>query len=473
MVQKKLINLMLVTAMISFVICCANIGKIHNSYTLIVFYPLLFAFSAAIIGSYMKDPNAGGRLTVTFFLALQWLRCVLLPVTGAMGGYFLDLYDPNGSVDFLATVLFVYEMILTTLFCCVLLKYTKRSTPKSDTEYSLLGSNAVYMVYILFAAALFIRYGREMYSFLRLSFDEARASSSDRNVILYALIGYGLNFLVIIVVNYAYKKYRATQNGNYFWLALAAVLLRISIISAESESRLSILYIVFVYLFLLPRLFPERKKTISRSIVILGLIVIGFLSVYKMFNAYLYGSYSVALEAQSGKIDLDYIAREINVNFYGVKNIARNIYIANSIHPTYSNAVSDVINNIFLLGKIIPVNAEQTSALYNLYIYYGNSASGHLFSSLAYGFTYFGAFLAPFSTVFNIAIAAFFESKLQKTRFIDVYYILGTVFVRCAYTIFACFPMAWNFGTRTLLIGFLIIGGGTLFSYRKVKDSFS
>ena len=123
---------------------------------------------------------------------------------------------------------------------------------------------------------------------------------------------------------------------------------------------------------------------------------------------------------------------------------------------------SDLVRNTFGLHYLVKDSTQTTVELYNLFIYNGSQSSGHLYSSLSYGYTYWGAFLAPFATVINIWFASLLEKLLRKTKYIDTFYIVSIVYARMAYMMFACFPLGWNNASRNLILGFLVIGGASL-----------
>lgn len=456
--MKKSYFLIQLTALISFLICLFNSGNIDGAYSLVIIFPLVYCVFSFILCVMLSDKQAGSRLTVMIYLALQWLRNVLLPATASLSGY---LSNAAGVADAdtatLATYLCLFELVVTSIICCFLLKYSRRKEKRIIEEYVLSGNPLIYSVFILFAGVLFVLYGRSMFSFFALALTGVRASNSDRNVVIHSVIGHGLTFLMVLVVYYCYKQYQKTEKNYYFILALVVAVIRIGVISSDSESRISILYTMGIYALLLPKLFQGKRKTIVAATASMAIAMIFFMTIYKSFHAFLYDSYFEALSRQSDRYGLFDISSTINVNFYGVQNVARNLYVSQSINLTSKSFFADFINNTFGLNRLIKIDAPLTIAQYNEYIYSGRSSSGYLFSAVAYGYEYFSILLAPLATVINLLITAYIENLLDRFKSIDIFFIICTIYIRFAFTMFACFPISWNYVSRSLTIGLLMV----------------
>lgn len=433
---------------------------------LIPIYPLLYGMLSLLIWPYMTDSSRNGRITAGVFLVIQWLRCVLFPMLGAPSGYFtMETSLTNESSVLTASWLFLYEMILSFLAVYLILRFSRRTTQKRTQNLTALrGRTFVYVVFVLFALFLYLREGTGMYSFFLLEANTSRVGTSEQEVnqIISTLISFGLTFIVILTVYFCFKRYTATGLSRYVYLALAIALLRVCLISSSSDGRLAVLYPVGAFLLLLPKLFQRHARLIVRSILLLGVTVLGLMTVYKVFYAFAHDSYAEALQAGMDNFGQSDAATQVDVYFYGVKNIARNLFVADKLQLPMNKAWTDLLRNTFGIHYLVKGSTQTTVELYNLYIYEGRQASGHLFSSLAYGYTYFGPFLAPLATVFNIWFASLLEKLLHRTKHIDTFYIVSLVYVRTVYNIFANFPGTWNNASRNLILGFLIIGGASL-----------
>lgn len=227
-------------------------------------------------------------------------------------------------------------------------------------------------------------------------------------------------------------------------------------------------YLLGAFLFILPQLFPEYKSQIIRYIAIISAAVIGLMTIYKVFAAFLYDSYLAAVKASSfGLYDM---ATQIDIYFYGVKTVARNIAFCRQSNLSLFHSFFDIFRNTFGIHYLFKGTDYTTLEYYNLYLYSGLSTSGHLFSSIAYGYQYLGAILAPLATCFNLVIAFWVEKKLNRIQSLDIYYIISILFVRLSISVFSNFSQSWNVVSRTLIIGMTVIGLSTLFK-RRARDS--
>lgn len=457
------------SSIVSLAICIINISKVHNSLFITAFYPLFYLVVAIPLMNLLSNRNRGCRITVSAYLLLQWLRCVFIPMISSISGYFSfvsDIADESSAQT--ASFLCLIELIVTSCLCYVILKYSRKSEYVQSVSFGLSGNKTIYSVFFVAMLVLYLFRGRGMFTFLALSSNvSSRASLSDRNLILQALIEYGLICFMIISLYFCYNQSKKTGKKKYIWIALLLSMLRICIISSESESRMAILYSVGVYLFLLPRLFPSEKKRIIISIFAIGFAVIGLLTIYKTFRAFMYGSYVEAIIKEGSTTDMNSTSYTFDSYFYGVKDVARNIYISRQTGLTVKNIIADVVQNIFGLKYLIPSTGNTTIGEYNFFIYNGGRISGHLYSAIAYGYSYVGFLLAPLATCINILIVAYLESLLNRFRNLDTQYIYCLIFVRSAASMFACFPLTLNYLARTLIIGTIVIGGASIFKRNK------
>lgn len=470
--MRKVRVAIVLSSIVSLIICLINTNKVHDALYLSIFYPLFYLVFALPVLSALGDRNRGGRITVFVFLGLQWLRFVILPPLSAASGYFSTVYDvaDDSSVK-LSTYLCLFELVITSFLCCIILRYAKRREIGAPVSYNLSGNQIIYSLFFMAVFALFVFRGRGMYTFLMLSANvQSRASLSDRNLVLQALFEYGLTCFMIVALYFCYRMHRRTGKKQFFWLALLLCLLRICIISTESESRMAILYSVGVSLFLLPRLFPSEKKKIFVSIFTVGVIVIGLLTAYKTYRAFMYDSYADAIMVGKSSTGMDFMAYTLDSYVYGVKDVARNIMISKQASLSFKNVIADIVQNIFGLKYLIPSTGYTTIGAYNAYIYGGERISGHLYSAIAYGNTYAGFLLAPLATCLNILVVAFIERLLTRFKNLDMQYICCLIFVRSAASMFACFPLTLNYLFRTVVIGTLVVGGASLYKRRRTKS---
>lgn len=463
--------LFFLTAFISCFACIFN-NKMENGFEYIAIFPVVYILFAMIIFlqlKLLKKNKSKGMITIYTFLILQWLRLVLLPLVGSISGYFqyYNFFIDEKSL-YTSTLLILLETVFTFLLCIVIIYYSKSSNNYPIKKFKMLGNKYIYFIFIFISFILFVFYGRNQYSFFVIPLSKERLSSSiliRDGSISTSIIDYGLSFFVINYLFWCYKKYRINDEKRYLYLALVGILFRLCLIS--SEGRMSQIYLTGTFLLLLPQLFPKYKKKIIRGILIVSFAVVGLMTVYKVFAAFLYDSYYEAIKQSS--FELKDTASQIDIYFYGIKTIARNVFYLQQSGLGVFHSIFDILRNTFGLHYFFKGMDYTTLEYYNLFLYNGQSTSGHLFSSIAYGYQYFGLLLAPLCTCFNLVISLFIERSLKKIKYIELYYIVSIIFIRVSLSIFSNFSQTWNVVSRTFIIGMIVIGSSSLFTKRLWK----
>ncbi len=468
--QTVLHTILLITAFVSAISCSFN-NRICQGFEFIVILPLVFiVFGFLVLWqlSRCEASRRNGVITVYIFVLLQWLRLVFLPLFGSLSGYFETYgFNVTEKAAYYSIFLIAWEAIVTFLFCIIVFN---NSGHKNDgcMEGDLSGNRWVYFGFILLALVFFIRFGKNRFKFFLIGLSNERLSSvADSNSsAISAIIDYGLLFLVVLIIWWCHKKYIDSGKKRYVYYALVCAGIRLCLIS--SEGRMSQVYLLGAFLLLLPQLFPEYKSQIIRYIALISIAVIGLMTIYKVFAAFLYDSYIDAVKASSfGLLDM---TTQIDIYFYGVKTVARNIDYCNQSNFSIFHSLFDFFRNTFGIHYLFKGSDYTTLEYYNLYLYSGLSTSGHLFSSIAYGYLYLGLILSPLATCFNMAVSFWTEKKLCAIRHMDIYYIVSVMFVRLSFSIFSNFSQSWNVVSRTLIIGMTVIGLSALFK-RRARNS--
>ena len=458
--------LVVISAFFTFILCTINSGKIVNGFNAIMLLPLFYLLFFLIIVQILELRSSSCKITVTIYLLIQWLRMVLLPLVGIISGYF-SFYgshiDENTAE--LSVILLVYESILSGLFCCIILHFKSHHT-EYNGKIKLKGTNFLYIVFIIFGVILFFSSGANQFQFFALNVSGERVSNDiagDVGSGLDAIVSYALTFLVIIILYKNYKMYQKSKKAKYMYFALIFAMVRLCIIS--SEGRMSQIYLLGTFLIVLPKLFPEYKQKIRSYIIIVAVAVLGLMTVYKTFYAFLYNSYLEAIRANS--VDLTLLSSQIDIYFYGVKTVARNLTYCQQTNVSLFQPIFDILRSIFGVHYFFKGMGSTTVELYNMYIYGDSTTSGHLFSSIAYGYLYFGAILAPIATCFNIFVSSFIENIIKSIKHIDILYIASLVFIRISITVFSNFSPSLSVISRTIIIGGIVIGCSSLIKNRK------
>lgn len=451
----------IVSALAAFIICIFSQRGICNEYSMIIVLPILYLVFSFILGETIRQRRKNVyRTTGWLLIGLQWLRCVLSPALGALCGYYSNIGSHiDSDAASLAVCMLIYETMAVFIFACFAIRFSGQEKDVYRGELmTLSGDVKIYALFILFAFGLMIITRNVPFQFFALSSGTSTrlVLQENSNLALDTVIMYGLTFLVIIVIAEMHKKYLVSDRELYLNIALIAIVIRVSLIS--SESRLALVYQIGTGLMLMIKMFPKKRKKTVRILLIAAIAVIGLLTIYKVFYAFMFDSYLQALASRTNFSLLD-ISAQLDAYFYGVKTVARNFsYVRSSSDASLLRWLLDIVRNTFGVHYAFRGNTKTTIEAYNLYVYSGRATSGYLFSSIAYGYMYYGIVFAPVSTIINFILACMMEKRIRSICHIEIYYIMCLAYIRFAVSQFAVFGATWNYVSRTLVIGMFVIG---------------
>lgn len=403
---------------------------------------LPFSFLIAYVTIYrslFSDPNI--RMTVGMVLGLSWIRYVLAPFFGCISSAFSSLaYISSIESTQLGIALMVYEQLMIVV--CIFAYATIRRRPQQCTsglkpKLKLRGSRTAYVIYICFALVVYLVLGRnlDLFQFAVLSVEETtrRGDITHTSVIIVRqIISSGMLCLFFVFVESCRKFYDRTGNTIFVNYGLLSAFLLIGTISGERRTALA--YTTFSSAWVLLNVFPNKKRKVVLTVSFIGIGLIFMMSIYKFFNAFLYGSYVKAM--QNADIDLDWIALTLDSYFCGIRTVSRNLGYALVSQKSVTGMFFDFVRSIFGLSFLAKGMGLTTSELYNLFIYRGLQSTGHLLSSIGYGYHYLGLILAPLFTCFNVTCALVLESIFRKCKSVEMSYIASYVFARFAFGFF-------------------------------------
>ena len=195
-------------------------------------------------------------------------------------------------------------------------------------------------------------------------------------------------------------------------------------------------------------MFPSAQKRINRAIIGAAVFVLIMMTVYKHFNAFLYDSYSEAIENAS--FNEVFSPGMFDAYFYGINTIVKNINFGEISQLGIFHSLYDLARCTFGLNFCVPRNIGLTSELYNLYLYGGEQSHGYLLSSIGYGYIYLGIVLAPLFSCINIICLMFFERKMKTATSVEMTYIWAFVFMRFGFGVLGSLPPLVSLITRYL-----------------------
>lgn len=456
-----------VSAIISLLLILANWRNIPDGYGLIVLFPLIYIFVFII---WFKIGHSKVKLPITLsgYLILQWLRFVALPPLIALSGENAgsSYINPDPETIFLATFIMMFEFVIGASFLKFLLLKEKIKEPSA--KRSLAGNKGIYLVFIVFAMAIFIYFQSQMnlVNFILVSVGTG-ARIGDHTTPILVLVQQILIVAMIIIfvwtLDYCRKKYDVTGKNIYVNIPLIVALINVCIIIGERRSAQ--IFAAFCSIVLLITAFPKQKRKILWIIGGVASSVIGLMSIYKFSYAFLYDSYAQAL--QNSSFDISTTAQMLQSYFVGPEIVAKTIEFSRNVDLNILNISFDFLRSIFPLSLLLKDNGDVTSVVFNNYIYSGSQSTGHVLSSVGYGYIYFGILLSPIIILLNIFIATKLEKMMYESYSYEMMYIWGYLLIRFVANLVANTPALISPMTIMLFTGGMLVVMARLFKFSK------
>lgn len=431
----------LASSIISAFLCgvCPNIN-----YSMMALLPIAFLIIFYQLSRAYDYNNI--RLTILVVGACLWFRMVLIPLLGACdSSYFNKVNTENDAVK-ISMYLCLYESLVISFIIYFLsgTKYVHRNRTKV-----LYGSKMVYALFILIAFVVYLSVGQKYHIFefaiKAIGTGERGEEELDAKILLIRqIIGSGMLFAFFCLVEKCRLKFCQSSKSIYVIYALVGAMFMVCIITGER--RTSQIYIAFSACWLLIHVFPRFKKKITVTILFVGAFVLVMMSIYKHLNAFLYDSYTEALE--HGDVGEGFSATMFDAYFYGVNTISKNIEFGKITDLSLFNFLYDIMRCTFGLNLFVPRDIHLTSEVYNLYMYGGYQTHGYLLSSVGYGYIYFGLVLAPVVTFVNVFLLSFIEKRLKNAGSIEMTYIWAFIIMRFGFGILGSLPPLVSLCTR-------------------------
>lgn len=456
----------LLTVVCSFILTLSFYGNIKNGYELVTVFPLFYGsmFMLTFGQENMKYSNL--KITVAMYFMIHWLRFVLMPIAISIAGEDngTSFLNPQINSIVLATYLMIFDFFISTLY--LYYEFKKKEDSVLDTSYSLKGNKLFYVLFIVFAGLIYLYVGRtvDLLNFFVVSLEGGKRVEEitstpiviARQIILIAFI-----LIFLFTVNYSEKKYKKTGNQIYFYLAVLAALVNVGIIIGERRSAQ--VYSAFCTIWILVKAFPHYTKKIILYIGGTAASILLFMSIYKFSNAVAYGSYASAIRNSS--FNFEWLSEILQSYFAGPEDLAVITEFARTKQVTFFNLIFDFLRSTVPISFLVKNFGTVTSEYFNYYIYGGLQKTGHVISSVGYGYIYFGFFFTSMFSIFNLASSIFFERKLRLTNSYEMMYLWAYILMRFALNLTANSP------TLVTQATIMIMTGGVLFSTARVINN--
>lgn len=445
--------LIIVTSFISIAVTVMYSGNFLNGYEVLILYPFIYLTAYILILQNIR--YSPYPLMAYGIILMQWIRFILMPpiIALAANNPGLESFYTSRESLIKASFLIIYEFLFISLFSFIAFN-SKRYHYQRNVN--LAGNKLVYIIFILMGIFLLITIAlpNNLVSFFFIPIEEGRIGDTNDTLLILVqqVITLALMLTFLVTVNKAKKKYKQNKKRIYIIIAILAAILNVSFI--VGERRTSILYSAIITIYILINVFPQFKKNILLLIGLPAIIVLGAMSIYKFFGAFLFASYNEAIV--NSEIDFSWLSETLQSYFFGPKNIAMTIEFSQSSFFSYKDMLFDFLRSTFGINNLLKDIQLTTSQMYNMSIY-GNQITGHVISSVAYGYIYFGFILSPLIASLNIFLGLKAEGLMNKSKSLEFKYIWGYVTVRFCTNLFVNTPPLIS--ASTIMIG----TGGLLF----------
>jgi len=467
-IRKNSINIFIfISSIISFITTLYYYYNFSLGYNIMIVFPLVFLLSYTIT---IADVNIRKSIPITTysFLFLQWLRYVLMPPIIAMSGeqagtFFLN---PEKESLYLATIIMLFDLIFNFTLISFLNRKNKWMTNLNyKNKVKLSGNKYIYFLFIVLALLIYLTIGikSKMISFLFINVNEGSRIGDitntliviSRQIVLIAV------FLVFIwTVDYCSKKYNETNNKKYFYISIVFALINVSIIIGER--RTAQVYTAFCAIWILVYAYPKFKRKIFIYVGGLAIFMLSMMSIYKFSSAFIYGSYSEAIKNSS--FDIARISQILQSYFAGPQDIAVIVEFKELYKLNLGNLVYDFMRSTVPISFFVKGMGDITSELFNLYIYNGKQATGHLISTAAYSYLYLGILFSWLFTSINILMAYYAEKKLNTSKTYEMMYVWAYMLIRFTFSLMTNTPALISSTT------IMLVTAGLLFKFAEALN---
>lgn len=460
------------TIIITIFFLISQIGTLIYFYSLpagykgMVFLPFIY-FIGYFIFYYDFIGNCSNPFVLYGVLVMEGIRFTLMPlfcsIAGSQNG--MSYINPTVSSLNIAVIFMIIEYLGVSLFCKLMIKPEKR---KKETTYILLGEKLIYYLFFIFAIGIYFVAGRGkgLIRFLIINVGSGERVGDITNsglLIVRQVILCAIFLSFVLVVYKAWRLYKDLGKNSYFYIALLAAMINVSIIIGER--RTAQIYALLCSLWILVSLFPKFKSKIILGLGLAAGIVLVFMSIYKFFGAFMFNSYSAAIS--NSQIDVPFISRTLQSYFFGPENIAISLDFFNSNSLGISQMFFDILRSVFGLNYVFKDFGDVTSVFFNTFVYGFNRNTGQVISAAAYGYGFLGTVFVPFFAILNIFISIKIENLLYRLKSLELIYVTVYVLTRFVTNLFVNTPPLISQGTMMAFTSLIVIGIAAMFNYRK------
>lgn len=393
----------------------------------IIFIPIVYVILFVLSFKFVAHISTPGLLVAN---ALYFLRYYILPISTIT--YMPDQY----IIDFVpGTWLLLYEEIFLSIVLYFFLKKDKSSyfarvndaNFKREFKIILLVFSAFCSACLLFFVIdpsvynsfnLITNVGNDFVEMIEEQASKTESSAFRTLELIVIYITY-LLFAVCLVL-FFYSKYRRTHSNTFFYLALIIPLMASAIIIIDTD-RGGIVHRGAAILFLLFRLFPEKRKVlINLTYIPMGLLVL-YLIVSRMIDNDNVGTSILSAEEFFVYYMQGYLA--------GIQNCTQAIqtFVQYGTSVNLETFFNDLFSNVPILSHFTNNNscAKYFSKVIN--------QDDQVFPLVGNGLMYFGYLFSPILSFLSIKLLMEAEKKYRFSTNLFGVYVFSYISIQLAF----------------------------------------
>lgn len=416
--------------------------------------PLLFGVNLVLFWRVLDEAKT--NIVLLVFVVVLFMRFVLTPVFFSFSSSFsLPIQERiNDEILFWAYILLCCDLFFSFLIAHVAIGfYSARRKEVRERSESADGLILLFLVMIPLAALVmqdpsvltnyrFFLLGSEQFH------DFAKAESGG-----FAIVA--LDLLAVLVPLFFLQFFKVADGGDerfrYFALSLIVVV-GVSLF-VKGVSRFSVLVPTLSWMIVITVLYPKYSRIAKRTIGVLALVALVFLTLYKNFRADSLGQIEAGLS-------MEILALMWNAYFASLFNMAYaiDVFLSTTFIDRIGFLVNDVLVNLAYFSQL--ADASKTSvAAYNFSVYGTYEIRDQIIPMTGQGLLHFGAFF-PFSwMVFSVFLMVRFSFLLKLERSLGYVYILSYLSLYLAMSGMlswnSVYPRFFNFAMPLFFIVFL------------------
>lgn len=458
---RRIQIIIMLTSIVCFFVSFRNYENYAGAYRGIVIFPIIYMISSLPLVNVIIHGDYG--ITTSMYMIMQWLRFCLMPAVISLAGD--NCGSPYIHVSNETLSLAIWLMLIELIICnfYVFYKGTNTSYRKNEKGLQMTGEALVYVCFLALSAVVYWFFSKrgsivEFFVLGSGTSDRIGDITDTSMVLVRQIVLVAIMVIFVASLSYGSKKYNLTGSIMYFILPLMVALLSVCII--VGERRTSQIYTAFCCMYCLSCAFPEKRKTIIRTVGGLAIIVLVLMSAYKMLYVFTFDSYTDAL--QSSSFSYSEAARSLQGYFSGPQNIAVALEFGKNEDVDIFNLIFDFVRSTPPFSFMVKQLGVITSVSFNTYIYGTATSSGHLLSTTGYGYICLGPLFYYLIMLFNIKLSFFCERKMKQSDSFEFVYVWGYLLMR--------FSFGVNINTPALInsSAILLITAGLLFKVSQI-----